>query len=388
MTKIEFYKHSLAEQDMALASQVMQSTFLTTGPMVARFERKFADYMGIQEAVALTSCTGAMHLSLLRHGIGPGDEVITTPMTFAATATAIIQTGARPIFVDVCPKSGLLLPEAVEIAITDKTKAILVVHLYGRMVDMQGFSDLAKKHKIALIEDAAHCIEGIRNGVRPGQLSDTACFSFYATKSMTCGEGGALICKSSEDADWYRSARHHGISKNASSRYVRKYEHWDMEMMGWKYNMDDIQAAILINQVDRLNKNNQRRQLLESLYRELLSDIDGLDFIEPSEPGEISGHHLFTVLLPNNVSRDAIIEKLQENSVGCAVNYRAVHTLTYFRETFGYRPEDFPTANEIGNKTITLPLYPKLSEDEVKAVCRYLKKEIEIYLTEEINKNG
>lgn len=374
--KIEFFKHNLTEEDITLANQVMRSIFLTTGPMVSRFEKKFAEYLHILEAVGLTSCTAALHMALLHYGIGPGDEVITTPMTFVATATAVLQAGATPVFVDVCPRSGLLLPEMVEASITQRTKAILPVHLYGRMADMRGFAKLAQKHNLILIEDAAHCIEGRRDGVRPGQLSNVACFSFYATKSMTCGEGGALVCRSSEDAAWYHSARHHGISKNAASRYTKKYEHWDMEMMGWKYNMDDIQAALLINQIDRLNDNRQRRQDLEMLYRHLLKDIDGIGFIELPDEDEISGHHLFTLLLPKNVSRDKVIEKIQENGVGCAVNYKAVHTLRYFKEEFGYKPEDFPVANEIGNRTITLPLYPKLSEEEVKRICETFKKEL------------
>lgn len=372
--KIEFFKHNLTEEDILLANQVMRSVFLTTGPVVEKFEKKFAEYLNISEAVGLTSCTGALHLALLRHGIGPGDEVITTPMTFVATVTAIIQAEAIPVFVDVCPKSGLLLPESIVSAITEKTKAILPVHLYGRMADMHGFSKLAKKHNLVIIEDAAHCIEGMRDGVRPGQLSDAACFSFYATKNMTCGEGGALVCKSSEDAAWYRSARHHGISMNASSRYTKRYEHWDMEMMGWKYNMDDIHAALLVNQIGRLNSCRQKRQELELFYRELLKDIDGIDFIQGAGKDEASAHHLFTVLLPRNISRDIVLRKLQEAGVGCAVNYRAVHNLTYFKKTFKYKPEDFLVANEIGSRTITLPLYPKLTEKEVETVYITFKK--------------
>jgi dTDP-4-amino-4,6-dideoxygalactose transaminase len=374
--KIEFYRHNVTEEDIALANQTMQSIFLTTGPMVERFEKRFADYLGIQEAVGITSCTGAIHLALLRHGIGPGDEVITTPMTFVATATAVLQAGAAPVFVDVCSKSGNLSPNRVKAAITEKTKAILPVHLYGRMADMRGFSKIAQEYNLVLIEDSAHCIEGVRDGVRPGELSHAACFSFYATKSMTCGEGGALVCRSPEDASWYRSARHHGISKNASYRYSKKYEHWDMETMGWKYNMNDIQAAMLLRQIDRLDDNRQKRQNLEALYRELLMDIDGLDLMEGSQGREVSGHHLFTVLLPRQVQRDEVIKKMEENGIGCAVNYRAVHTLRYFKEKFGFRPEDFPIANEIGNRTISLPLYPKLSEEEVRTVCEVLRKVI------------
>jgi len=371
--KIKFFLHNLTDEDITLAASVMRSEFLTTGPMVAEFENRFAQYLNIQNVVALTSCTGALHLALLRHGIGAGDEVITTPMTFVATVTAILETGARPVFVDVSPKSGLLLPNMVEEAITTRTRAILVVHLYGRMVDMIGFETVAKKHHLVLIEDSAHCIEGKRDGVSPGKLSNVSCFSFYTTKSITCGEGGAIACRSSEDADWYRSARHHGISKNAASRYFKKYEHWDMEMMGWKYNMSDIQAALLLNQINRLNEYRQRRENLENLYRKYLRNIEGLDFIEEAGKNEVSGHHLFTILVPTRISRDEVLTKLQERGIGCAVNYRAIHTLKYFREKFGYRPEDFPNAYEIGERTISLPLYPRLSEKEVERVCNTLK---------------
>jgi dTDP-4-amino-4,6-dideoxygalactose transaminase len=183
INKIEFFKHDLSEEDMSLANQIMQSIFLTTGPMVASFEKEFAQYLGIDEAVGLTSCTGALHLALLLYGIGPGGEVVTTPMTFVATSTAIIQTGTKPVFVDVCPKSGLLLPELAELAITAKTKAILPVHLYGRTADLRGFTELAKKYELVLIEDSAHCIEGSRDGVRPGQLSKVPVFHFTRQKA-------------------------------------------------------------------------------------------------------------------------------------------------------------------------------------------------------------
>jgi len=372
--KIDFCIHNLEQIDIETASRVMNSTFLTTGPMVDSFEKKFADYLQNRNAVGLTSCTAALHLALLRHGtIGTGDEVITTAMTFVATATAILQAGAKPVIVDVCHKSGLLLPETVEAAITARTRAIIPVHLYGRMADMKGFAKIAEKYDLVLIEDAAHCIEGERDGVRPGQLSAAACFSFYATKNITCGEGGAIVCNSDADAEWYRSARHHGISKNASLRYAQKYQHWDMETMGWKYNMDDIQAALLINQIDRIDSNHKRREFLEQLYRSKLAQIDGLEFIESVDSQEKSGHHLFTVLVPEKCNRDAVLEQLSGEGVGCAVNYRAIHTLQFFKETYNYKPEDFPVANRIGERTISLPLYPKLHEDDVAVVCMALK---------------
>lgn len=362
-TRIEFFKHNINQDDIELANEVLKSVFLTTGPKVTEFEQKLANYLGYGHVVGLTSCTAALHLALLRYGIGPGDEVITTPMTFCATATAIIQAGATPVFVDVCPQSALLCPEDVEKAITPKTRAIIPVHLYGRMVDMRGFAALAERYGLILIEDAAHCVEGVRDGIRPGELGHAACFSFYATKNITCGEGGALVCRTEEDAAWYKSARHHGISKNASSRYTGTYQHWDMEMMGWKYNMDDIQAALLINQIDRMDGYRKRKEHLESLYRSYLKDIEGLEFIQPPLGDEKSAHHLFTVLLPERCSRDNVLQELQLNGIGCAVNYRAIHTLTYFKNTYHYLPEHFPNAYSIGCRTITLPMYASLSDE-------------------------
>lgn len=376
MKKIEFYKHNLNGRDRSEVCRVLRSIFLTTGPQVARLEKELAAYLGVADVVGLTSCTAALHLALLRHGIGPGDEVITTPLTFVATATAILEAGAVPVLVDVSPGSGLLSPAAVSRAITSRTKAVIPVHLYGRMVDMRAFADLAKQHRLVVIEDAAHCISGERDGIRPGVLGQAACFSFYATKGMTCGEGGAIVCHSKEEGEWYRSARHHGISKNAARRYTKKYEHYDMEMLGWKYNMDDIQAALLINQIPRLDKYRNQREVRETYYRELLQDVPGLEFMQLPAAGEKSEHHLFTLLLPPDVSRDIVVLGLQELGIGCAVNYIPIHELKFFREKFGYRPEDFPVAHQIGTRTITLPLYPKLTRAQIRRVCKTLKQVI------------
>lgn len=375
MRRVEFFRHGVAEEDIARASEVLRSVFLTTGPVVREFEAAFARYLGVEEAVGLTSCTGALHLALLRAGVGPGDEVVTTPMTFVATITAVLEAGGVPVLADVCPRSGLLLPAAAEAAVTGRTKALLPVHLYGRMADMRGFAALAARRGLALVEDAAHCIEGKRDGVRPGELSRAACFSFYATKAMTCGEGGALVCRDAGDAAWYRSARHHGISLGAAERYTGPYRHWDMEMMGWKYNMADVQAALLVNQIARLERRRERRQQLEALYRELLAGVDGLELLEPG-PGERSAHHLFTVLVPRDVPRDETLAALQAAGIGCAVNYRAVHTLSYLAARYRYRPDDFPVALDLGNRTLSLPLYPGLAEEEVRLVCRELVKAI------------
>src|SRR5438132_1686344 len=258
-TRIPFFMHDLGKAELDAMAEVFANPILTTGEWVAHFERRFADYLNARHAIALTSCTGALHMSLLALGIGPGDEVITTPMTFIATATSILEAGAKPVFVDVEPDSGNLDVAKVEAAITSRTKAILPVHLYGLMCDMRALKAIADRHRLRIIEDAAHCIEGVRDGVRPGQLSDAACFSFYATKNLTCGEGGAIIVNDDALAERLKPLRLHGMTRMAEESAREGYRHWDMAVMGWKYNMSNVEAALLLPQFDRMDAKLARR---------------------------------------------------------------------------------------------------------------------------------
>ncbi len=230
----------------------MESIFLTTGKEVALFEEKFAGYLGQKFALGLMSGTAALHLALLALGIGPEDEVITTPMTFVATALAIMHTGARPVFVDVEPETGNLDAKLVAQAINAKTKAILPVHLYGQMVDMHHLKEMARAHDLVIIEDAAHCLEGERDGIRVGELADAACFSFYPTKSITCGEGGAVSSNHEFLLEPLKKLRMHGMSTHAEDRYTARYRHYDVDVEGWKYNMSNLQAALLIDQIEEI----------------------------------------------------------------------------------------------------------------------------------------
>ena len=222
--KVEFYRHNLEEADIARLVEVCRGVFLTTGQDVKRFEERFAAYLGVSHAVGVTSCTAALHIALLAVGVGPGDEVITTPMTFAATSNTIFYTGATPVFVDVEPATGLISVDAVERAITPRTKAILPVHLYGLMADMRRLKAVADRAGVALIEDCAHTIEAERDDARPGQLSDAACFSFYATKNITSGEGGAVVTHSSAIADRCRLLRQHGMKGKEEGRRCKRSE--------------------------------------------------------------------------------------------------------------------------------------------------------------------
>jgi len=369
--KIEFYKHNIGEEEKKKVLECLDGIFLTTGSYVAEFEEQFARYLNLKYAVGLNSCTAALHLSLLALGIGKGDEVITTPMTFIATTTAIMHTGAIPVLVDVEPETALIDPDKIENVITKRTKAIIPVHLYGQMCDMRRIRAIADKYNLKIIEDAAHCIEGKRDGVGPGQLGDVACFSFYATKNITSGEGGAIATNNSELAEKVRILRTHGMSKEAADRYSGKYRHWDMVECGWKYNMDNIQAAMLLPQLRKIDDLWTKRHTLYKEYRNHLSRIPEIDLPEII-PDSKSAFHLFTIWVDSN-RRDEFLKKMGESGIGVAVNYRAIHLLTYFRNTFGYRKDDFPLAERIGERTISLPFYTKLQADDIEYIISTLK---------------
>lgn len=373
--KVDFYRHQLGEKNLQRFARVLKSVFLTTGKETALFEEKFARYLCQKHALGLMSGTAALHLALLALGVGPGDEVITTPMTFVATALAVMHTGAKPVFVDVEPETGNLDVALLAAALTPRTKAILPVHLYGQMVDMRALKVLAQEHHLFLIEDAAHCLEGERDGVRVGELADAACFSFYATKSITCGEGGALTTNRDDLLEPLKKLRLHGMSTHAEDRYTGRYRHYDVDVEGWKYNMPNLAAALLIDQLDDIEARRQERERLARFYRESFNNLPGLEM--PSLlPGVKQGHHLFTIWV-EPARRDAILWGIQAKGVGVAVNYRACHLYALFRERYGHKEGDFPRAELIGARTITLPLYPGLRDEEAEYVADSVRQVVQ-----------
>lgn len=370
--KIEFYKHNIGDEEKKKVIECLDGIFLTTGEYVKEFEEIFAQYSNLNYAVGLNSCTAALHLSLLALGIGPGDEVITTPMTFIATVTAIMHTGAIPVFVDVEEDTGLIDQNLLKNAITKKTKAIVPVHLYGQMCDMRQIKAIADRYSLKIIEDAAHCIEGQRDGIRPGQLGDVACFSFYATKNITSGEGGAIATNNKMIADKVRLLRSHGMSKEAAFRYSGKYQHWDMVDCGWKYNMDNIHASLLLPQLAKIDKNWENRCKLYEEYMRYLKKIPAINYPKIASNSK-SAYHLFTIWVDAN-RRDEVLQRLGKKGIGVAVNYRAVHLLTYMKEKFGFKRGTFPFAEKIGDRTISLPFYVTLQFDDIEHISSCLKK--------------
>lgn len=347
--------------------EALNDTILTTGKRVAELEAGLSRLVGTQEAVALDSCTGALHLALLALGVGPGDEVITTPLSFVASAASIAMAGARPVFVDVDPQTGNIDPAQVEGAITPSTRAILPVHLYGLMCDMRALSSIAETHGLPIVEDAAHCLEGERDGLKPGGLGAAACFSFYATKSITCGEGGALVTNDAELARRVRLLSLHGMTETAEVRHREGYRMWDVEELGWKYNLDNIRAAMLIPQLAKVDVWRQRRADIAARYHEAFSAA-GIEhpWAPPADLPEHS-HHLFTIWTHPGY-RDKCIAALKSRGIPTTVNYRPIHLLSHFQRTYEYGPGAFPVAESIGERTITLPLYPSLEDEEVQRI--------------------
>lgn len=361
--RVDFYRHNLGDEEKARVVAALDDTILTTGRAVAEAEQALTRYLGVEHVVCLDSCTAALHLSLVAYGIGPGDEVIVPAMTFVATANAVLMAGAEPVFADVDPRTGCLTAETLAPRIARRTRAVIPVHLYGLLCEMESLGACAREHGLLVIEDSAHCLEARRGAVRPGSHGHCACFSFYATKSITCGEGGALATNDAELADRVRRLSRHGMTTSAHDRYGKRYEHWDMPEWGWKYNLDNIRATLLLPQIARLDERWRRRQQLAERYQAALANVVGVELPAVEHP-DWSARHLFTIWVDPR-RRDEILGDLQQRQVGVAVNYRAVHLLEYYARRLGHRPGDLPAAEAIGDRTISLPFYPQLTAEQV-----------------------
>ena len=355
----------------------LKSRWIGTGPRAHQFEEDFAAYKGKKFAVALNSCTAALHLSMLASGIGPGDEVITTPMTFCATINAIIHSGATPVLVD-CDRTTMnISPELIEEKITAKTKAILVVHFAGRCCDMDSIQAIARSYNLMVVEDCAHAIESEYKGRKTGDLGDVGCFSFYVTKNIITGEGGMVVTDDERIASRIKVLGLHGMSKDAWSRFSDEgYRHYEVVFAGFKYNMMDLQAAIGIHQLKRIEQYRQVRQRIWNTYNE---SFKGLSCTLPAEPEPDTRHalHLYTPLIDTDrlgKSRDWVLNALNAENIGTGVHYMPVHYHPYYRKTYGWRKGDYPNSEWIGERTISLPLSPALTDKDVEDVVRAFTK--------------
>ncbi len=351
----------------------LHAGWLGTGPKVKRFESDFAAYKGVESnrTAALNSCTAALHISLLAADVEPGDEVITTAMTFCATVNAIIHAGATPVLADIDADTLNIDPAEIERRITARTRAIVPVHFAGRPCDMDAILAIARKHNLTIIEDCAHAIETEYKGKKAGTFGKFSCFSFYATKNVATGEGGMVIAKEPEAIDRIKVLSLHGMSRDAWHRFGDSgYKHYQVVEVGFKYNMMDLQAALGIHQLERVETSWIRRQSIWNRYQEAFAD---LPIGTPQEAEENTRHayHLYTITVEEDrcgVSRDEFIASMTKANVGVGVHYQSLTQHPYYRDRFGWRIDEFPVAEKFGASTVSLPLSPKLSDAEVDSV--------------------
>ena len=360
--------------DFKNVKKAISNNHITSGPISKNVEQKISEYLDSNYAILTSSCTTALQVSLMSIGLKKNDEVITTPMSFIATSNAIILAGGIPKFVDVEPCTGLMNLKRLEKAISKKTKAIIPVHLYGQMVDIESIKRIIGDRDIKIIEDSAHAFEAKMNGKSPGSFSTSSALSFYATKALTCGEGGCLITNEKTIYEKARKIVLHGMDKAPAARGSRSYSHYDMPNLGMKCNLDDISASLLIDQTEKkwIENNLQKRWSLDSKYRKKLKGIEQFGITLHPVLKEEDSPYLFTLRIPEK--RDLFIRRLEKAGIGIAVNYRPIHLMEYYKKTFNYKNGDFPEAEKIGKETVTIPSHGNLKDDEINYISKQIKK--------------
>ena len=374
---LPFCKPCYDEEEINAVTDVIKSGWWTKGNVTKEFERIFADYVGAKYAVAVNSCTAAMHLALLAKGIGEGDEVISTPMTFCSTINNIVHVGAKPVLVDVDAKTGLIDVDKIEAAITDKTKAIIPVHYAGRCCDMDKINAIAKKHNLFVLEDAAHGLSTEYKGKRIGGQGNTAAFSFYVTKNISTAEGGMLT---TDDHEVYEKASIlslHGMSKDAWARYGDKCDwHYEIEEPGFKYNITDIASALGIEQIKKLDDMQKIRDEYVEIYNNALDKINGIDYLKDNDFCK-SSNHLYIINIDNSkfdITRNDFINILRDYNIGTSVHFIPIFMHPYYKELLGYKKGDFPVSEKLFDGIISLPLFPSMTREDVIYVTEVLRE--------------
>jgi dTDP-4-amino-4,6-dideoxygalactose transaminase len=376
--RLPFSRPCLGEDEIREVVEVLRSGWITSGPRVQRFERDFAAYVGADHAVAVTSCTAALHLALLAHGVGPGHEVVTSALTWPATANVVELVGARPVFADVDPGTLQVTPRTIEAVCTPATRAILPVHFAGQACDLEGIGEVARRRGLLVIEDAAHALGTEQRGRRIGSGANTACFSFHPIKNITTGEGGMLTTPDAALAERLRLLRFHGVSRDAWARYSdASAVRYETVLPGFKYNMTDLQAALGIHQLARLDGFIERRAQLAALYGEGLSDVDAISLRTPEPHTTRHAWHLFVVSLELErvrCDRDRFVAMLSELGIGTGLHFTAVHLHRYYRERYGYASGDLPHAERAGDTVFSLPLFPGMTDADAVRVCDAIRQ--------------
>jgi dTDP-4-amino-4,6-dideoxygalactose transaminase len=376
-TPLGFAPPAFGEEERANILRSLETGWLTSGPFATQLEEEFAAYCGVEHAFAVSSCTTAMHLALVALGIGAGDEVLTTPLTWPATANVVVQTGAKPVFCDVDPVTLCIDPEEVAARVTTRTRAIMPVHYAGHPVDMEAITAIADEHGLAVVEDAAHAVETrVDGGAKVGAIGDATCFSFYANKNLAAGEGGMLTLRDEPFADRVRSLRLHGLDRDAWKRYKRQGPgRYDVVEPGYKYNLSDLHAGVALGQLHSLEEHHARRAAQTARYDEGLAGLAGITPIgRKLGPGSRHAHHLYVIRVDAELAggdRDAYAEALRDAEIGSGLHFLAVHELTWYRN----RNPDLrlPHAELAARQVLSLPLSPAHSLDDIDDVIGVLR---------------
>jgi dTDP-4-amino-4,6-dideoxygalactose transaminase len=376
-TPLGFAPPAFGEEERANVLRSLETGWLTSGPFVAQLEEEFAAYCGVEHAFAVSSCTTAMHLALVALGLGPGDEVLTTPLTWPATANVVVQAGAKPVFCDVDPVTLCIDPNEIAARVTTRTRALMPVHYAGHPCDMDAIAAIADEHGLAVVEDAAHAVETrAEGGAKVGAIGDATCFSFYANKNLAAGEGGMLTLRDEPFAERVRSLRLHGLDRDAWKRYKKQGPgRYDVVEPGYKYNLSDLHAGVALGQLHSLEEHHARRAAQTARYDEGLADLPGITPIgRKLGPGSRHAHHLYVIRVDAALAggdRDAYAEALGEAEIGSGLHFLAVHELTWYRKR---NPElSLPHAELAARQVLSLPLSPAHSLDDIDDVVGVLR---------------
>jgi len=370
----------IEEAEIEEVVNTLRTGWVGTGPKVAAFEQAFKEYKGATHAVALNSCTAALHLALIAADIRPGDEVITTPMTFVASVNAIIHAGATPVLADIDPHTYNIDPEEIRKKITPRTRAILPVHFAGRPCEMDAIVEIAREHSLKIIEDCAHAIETTYKGRQAGTFGEFGCFSFYVTKNIITAEGGMVLTNNEEHANRIKILGLHGMSKDAWKRFGDEgYRHYFVEELGFKYNMTDLQASLGIHQIKRVEDWWLRRKAIWETYQQAFSELPlGLPAEVPTDVRH--AYHLYTIQVDEarcGLKRDHVLNRLTQLNIGTGVHYLSVPEHPYYQRTFGWKPSDYPHAERFGRQCLSLPISPKLTDQDVQDVIEAVQTVLE-----------
>ena len=379
---LPFHQPSIDGEEIQEVVDTLKSGWITTGPKTKLFEKKFQEYIRCKYAIAVSSCTAGLHLALVAAGVGQGDEVITTPYTFATTGEVIIQIGAKPVFVDIEEDGFNIDVTKIPEAITPETKAIIPVHFAGEPCDMDEIMKIAQENNLFVIEDAAHAVGAEYKGKKIGNIGDVTVFSFYATKNLTTGEGGMVTTNNDELAEKIRLLSLHGISKDAWKRYTAEGS-WYYEILyaGYKYNMTDIQASLGIHQLNKLEKFLSIRQKYAQRYSSAFADISEIK-TPPVNHHVRHAWHLYVIRLNSaslSIDRKQFIEALKAENIGSSVHFIPLHLHPYYRNRYAYKLGDYPNAEDTYSRVISLPLFPKMTIADVEDVIKAVKKTVCIH---------